>query len=176
MKQRLAFSVMLISSTLILSACATTKFRNNSSLEFTPINVNPITYTIVNQNDVIYKKGLIRDLSFPSFSKLIEKGKYERLIYEDVTENSFVIHRRTDNDHAGSGIKYKVNYSIKSGDSIYMVTLKPIGSYKYQQRLVGKFELPEYDINELTNTLSSGEVLYRSKDGSSYRSQKDILN
>lgn len=159
---KVSVNTLVISSIFLLASCATTQHINSDATKFTAINTESISYTILKSNDEKYEKGLIRDLSLPSYSKFIETGKYERLLYEDFTDKSFIVHRRTDNGSAGSGIKYKINYSVEDFEHSlgYRVILKPISYYEYQQGLIGKFPIPNYDINDLRKTLSSAQVYY----------------
>ncbi|MDY0212853.1 MAG: hypothetical protein RBR06_07585 [Desulfuromonadaceae bacterium] len=163
-------------SAFALAACVSTGPNKAPEISATPISIEAITYNVPNSEGVIRSGGLIKDLSFPSMSRFIGTGHYERLLYQDKTPSTFVVHRRVDNGTAGSGIKYTVGYTVTDSNSGYSVSLKPQEYITYQQGLIGKFPIPNYGVSDLRNTLASSTLYYKFDIDSPYSSESVYAN
>lgn len=163
-------------SAFALAACVSTGPTKEPEISATPVNAEAIIYKVPNAEGVIRGNGLIKDLSFPPMSSFIGTGHYERLLYQDKTPTTFVVHRRVDNGTAGSGIKYTVSYAVTDGGSGYSVSLKPQEYVTYQQGLIGKFPIPNYEVSDLRNTLASSTLYYKFDLDSPYNSESVYAN
>ena len=166
------YRIILVLVAIASTACVTTL----SGVTPTPINVAAITYNVPNFDGVIKERGLIRDISFSSTFRSVPPGaRYERLLYENITPSSFVVHRRVDNGIAGSGIKYMVNYTVTESNSGYSIIMQPQYYTTYQQGLIG-FPVPKFGENDLRNELTSGALYYKFEINSPYNPESVYTN
>jgi hypothetical protein len=142
----------------------------------TQVTLEPIMYIVPDVKGVIRRPGLLKDLAFPSMSKFIQEGRYERLLYQEKTESSFVVHRRSDNGRAGSGIKYLVSYLVNESASGYTVRLIAKEYETYQDGLVLKIPVPKYGTKELRDTLLAANLHYRFEIDSPYKPEAVYSN
>jgi len=172
----LLYRIATFSLSTLLAACVSTGPTKAPEIAVTKISVDSIRYNVPNLEGIIRSNGLIRDLSFPSMSRFIGTGHYERLLYQHKTTSTFIVHRRIDNGTAGSGIQYTVNYTVTDGKSGYSVTLKPQEYKTYQQGLIGKFPIPNYGVSDLLRTLSSSTLYYKFDIDSQYNPESVYAN
>lgn len=159
---------------LSIAGCVTTGSNNPSE----PIQLQeaPITYRIPFAQGLVRTPGLLKDLRLPSMSNYVGGGRYERLLYENMTPSTFVVHRRVDNGEAGSGIKYNVDYSLVESSQGYVITLHPKQYSTYQQGLIGKFPVPRFGQRELHDTLTSGSIHYKFEVDSPFSPESTFAN
>ena len=97
--------------------------------------------SIVHQTPVVW--GVI------SYDGKIVKRQLLRI--KDVSDNSFMVERRTDNGVTGSGIIYKVDYSVRNGLKDRILTISPVQYETYQEGLMAPFPVPEFSEKDLIN-------------------------
>ena len=165
MKQ-IAKSICLISMLAAsLTACKTTPVKPATPL---PADIAPTTYVIPASKDLITaNNGFVKDINFRGFSSGRSTAK-SSLRFQNATQNSFIVHKRIDNGSAGSGIKYLINYDVNHTSSGYSVTMKPAQSTAYQEGLIGKFDVPSFNPNDLQNTIRNGSVFFKFEIDSQY--------
>ncbi len=165
MKQ-IAKSICLISMLAAsLTACKTSPVKPAVPLQ---ADIASTTYVIPASKDLIMENnGLIKDINFRGFSSGSSNAK-DSLRFQKATENSFIVHRRIDNGMAGSGIKYLVHYDINQESNGYSVTMKPTQSTAYEEGLIGKFDVPSFNPEDLQDTIRNGSVFFKFEIDSKY--------
>jgi hypothetical protein len=148
-----------------------------------PVNVAPIVLKVPNDPGIKtrqpapYSTVIARDIGFDSRSLTVSpNAKYHRVLNELLTPSSFVIHARTDNGVAGSGIKYLVNYDVQESPQGYQVKFTPQSRTSYQTGLIGKFPLPDFDEPQLRSYLTSLQLVYRFEIDSPFNSESVMSN
>lgn len=188
--QRIFF---LLLSSLILSGCLATNPLEDAAKGFTtaltstsasdPLRNTPIVMKVPNDSGIQSRKPagfstvITRDIGFDSRTQTVHSNAmYHRLLTESLTPNSFVVHARTDNGVAGSGVKYSVNYAIDELTSGYQVRFTPESRSTYQTGLIGRFPIPPFDESDLRKHLTSLQIVYKFEVDSSYNSESVISN
>lgn len=124
-----------------------------------------------------YSTVIVRDIGYDSRSATImANAMYNRILNESLTPNSFVVHARTDNGVAGSGVRYGVGFTVHESGSGYSVVLKPSTRSTYQTGLIGKFPVPNFVDSDLRNYLTSLQLVYRFEVDSAYNSESVTSN
>ncbi|NLA17773.1 hypothetical protein GPU89_11310 [Burkholderia cepacia] len=124
-----------------------------------------------------YSTVIVRDVGYDSRSvQVIANAQYYRLRFENLTPGSFVVHARTDNGVAGSGVKYDVNFNVQESPKGYQVAFQPMTRNAYQQGLIGKFPVPNFNDADLRTQLTSLQIVYRFEVDSPYNSESVTAN
>lgn len=130
-----------------------------------------IQVTYILPTDAAQASGSLNGLIFQRFNRG-DSTKMENLCYS-LTPTGIVVHRRTDNTVAGSGIVYDidVNTSHKSDSSV--VTLTPKTQRAYQEGLILPFPIPNFNIETY---LSSATFYYQFEIDSNYNADSIKAN
>lgn len=155
-------SSLVISTLLVaLTGCKSTPVKPPVSLDE---NIEETKF-IVPMGEEVIKKGFVKDINFSSMRSGPVEAR-QLLNFQKAGNGKFVIHRRVQNESAGtryasgSGIRYLVNYSVSQENGNYSVSMKPVQSEAYQEGLIGKFDVPVYTPAHVLSTLRSGTVFF----------------
>ncbi len=190
--RRLALSVVSIAA---LAGCnaveqpfrqAGDSFRNAITTEG-PANslatVPPVTLKVPNDPGIHpmarsqYTTVITRDVSYDSRGVEINpNARYYRLLFQNLTPASVVVHARVDNGVAGSGVRYQVSYKVDDGANGYQVKFVPGTSTSYQEGLIGRFPVPNFNESDLRKTLSKLQLAYRFEVDSPYNTESVTAN
>jgi hypothetical protein len=184
----------LLTTVASLAACGTTNPLQQATQEIMGAltsdagradvsNEQPVILKIPNDPGIqqrkvaAYSTVIVRDVGYDNRSvQVTPNAKYYRLNYENLTPNSFVVHARTDNGMAGSGVKYDVNFKVQESPTGYQVAFQPMTRNSYQQGLIGKFPVPNFNDADLRAQLTSLQVVYRFEVDSPYNSESVTAN
>lgn len=147
------------------------------------VSMSPLTLKVPNDPGIQqrpvanYSTVIVRDIGYDSRSATImANAMYNRLLNEALTPNSFVVHARTDNGTAGSGVRYSIGFKVEEYKSGYSVVLHPTSRSTYQQGLIGKFPVPNFFDSDLRSYLTSLQLVYRFEVDSPYNSESVTSN
>ncbi len=127
-----------------------------------PIKVSSevTTYIVPSSQNLIKTNGHLEDIILTGFNHG-HSTKQQKLKFEWTSKNWFIAHRRVDNGHAGSGIKYLVKYETKKNKNGYSVALSPIEYTTYQEGFIGKFDIPSFSKDQLQDSLQKGTLKFK---------------
>jgi hypothetical protein len=169
----------------ILTACVTTettKTLNSASVSQSPsptaqqLSTPPTTLIVPPGSDWNSPNKIVSALSKNGFVYRPNRHRYERLLVEAQTTNSFSVHRRRDNGVAGSGIEYRVQYSVHNRPTGTAIELQPVEATTYQEGLVGKYDVPVFTERDLTKFLQSVPFSHRFEITSPYSADATFAN
>ena len=89
-------------------------------------------------------------------------SSFSRLLYESPQNGSFAVHGRYDNGAAGSGVRYRIQYTITDEPDDYIVNLKPVTREVYQQGIGSSFKLPvpDFKVDNVYQALANVSIVY----------------
>lgn len=133
-------------SAFIMSGCKTIEVVPlELPEEYQPVDFISVTY-IAPKNYFNTNEG-INGMTFLSYIHGRWDAKEQQKLYlTPINHSSFLVHRRTHNGIAGSGIMYNVNYTSKVEGDTVILNFKPYESKSYQEGLVFPFPLPNFNI------------------------------
>jgi len=181
-------TAMLV-ATILVAGCAGNPIQQGvksaltSDSEAQSVSMHSLTLKVPNDPGIQqrpvanYSTVIVRDIGYDSRSATImADAMYRRVLNESLTPNSFVVHVRTDNGVAGSGVRYSVGFNIEESGAGYSVVLKPETRSTYQQGLIGKFPVPTFFDSDLRTYLTSLQLVYRFEVDSPYNSESVTAN
>lgn len=168
-------SFAILCAVLALGGCVATS--PSKDVAATPVALQPITYIVPIDDGLIRRRGIVEDLSFSDFS-YYSPGRRDKLSTKRINESSFMIERRTETDSgiAGSGKRFRVDFTVEKIDTGYKAILRPIEYSTYQQGLIMPFPVPQFNERELYEHLLSAEVHYRFEVNSEFNSESTHAN
>lgn len=147
------------------------------------INARPLVLKVPNDPGIqprsvaSYSTVIVRDIGYDSTYTTIRRDtRYERVLFQSLSPNRFVVHARTDNGVAGSGVKYSVGYGVQESPQGYTVTFNPTHRSTYAEGLVGAFPIPNFQEEDLRRQLCSLTLLYKFEVDSPYASHVVTAN
>lgn len=151
---------MLVSVTMLLTGCAS---MAPAPVQFTEIH-NPTITTIIIPNDANVNSNNFKS---SNFNKRWDVKYYRGSISEmqtistkNKTQSSFDLERRTGTDVSGSGIVYKISYSIEDIGDNTIIKYKPLGSRTYKQGFILPFDVPNFTEKDLSNLFANNTINY----------------
>jgi len=148
--------LMLITMVMLVTSCKSTDVNPlHVTDQYQDISEVNVKYVIPTKN-LELNRG-IAGVTFDSFRQG-KSSKQNKLFWKKIDERTFEVHRRVDNGISGSGKIYIVNYSTVTKGDDTIITFNPIKTKSYQQGFIGKFDVPEFNIN---NFLSSSNFKYK---------------
>ncbi len=176
-----------IGTSIAISGCVTTAPNGKIEIPFLStdgdkisVDNTPILIKVPSDSNIIASRGdkVVGDLAIPNLVLTkIPGASYSRIFIENKSDNDFTVHVRNDNGVAGSGVKYRVSYSLsQTNGSGYTITLTPQFRSEYQQGLIGKFPIPKFPDNALRDYLKSFTLVYKFEVDSQYNSDALMAN
>ncbi len=145
-----------------------------------PINVPPLMIQVPNDPAIITPggKALVGDLVISNYAASIVNSTLKmRVFFENKTSIGFTLHARIDNGMVGSGVRYQVAYEkVDLPTGGYQVTFQPKSKSTYQQGLIGKIPVPDFDEKALRAYLRYFTLRYRFEVDSDYPSDSTMAN
>lgn len=146
----------------------------------TVLNTDPVTVVVPNDPDIRHGSltNPLRDLVEPdnALIKTVPRAEYYGIRKQDFTDGSFIVHIRTSNGVAGSGLKYTVKYNVADTKDGYKLTYQPVSVASYQQGLIGKYPVPTFPVDNLRQYLEKSYILYQFDVNSQYNSDSVYAN
>lgn len=133
-----------VTSGAVISGCTTAEVNIfNRADDFKQVQAAAITYII--PNEYVKEKHGLKGIEFTGFDKG-PSTKQEKLFAKPINDNSFMVHRRTDNGTTGSGVIYNVRYSSTVKGNNTVIKAQPFQTKRYQQGFIAKFTVPPFNI------------------------------
>ncbi|PKG36963.1 hypothetical protein [Psychromonas sp. Urea-02u-13] len=140
----------LVIGASVLSGCKTTDVNPLAIAdEYQQVQGVDVTYII--PSEYVNDKIGINGVEFATFHKGTQT-KQERLSANKISNNSFEVHRRTDNGTSGSGVLYQISYSSSVKGEDTLIQFQPFQTKSYQQGFIGKFDVPNFNVQQYLST------------------------
>lgn len=178
-----AAALALLSGCMASNPVASMREALTTSSAWTPVTTQPVTLKVPNDPSIQPRKNaeystvIVRDIGFDNAAVTIShNANYGRILFQSLTPSSFIVHARQDNGTAGSGMRYSVEYKMSETPAGYSVTFQPTKVNSYQEGLIGKFPVPDFNESYLRRELSKLQILYRFEVDSPYNSDSVTAN
>lgn len=183
MKTKIILSIVAVSMSFLITGCGSNPSQPGGFLstdgEVKPVNFAALKIVIPDDSGILRpgSGAVVRDLVISNYSTVFAPHAYGFVSIEQKTPESFLVHSRTHNGTAGSGVKYTVNYEVKPGSGGgYSVDFQPKSRSEYQQGLIGKFPVPPFSESALRSYLKSFTLRYKFDIDSPYGSDSIMAN
>jgi hypothetical protein len=158
-------AAMLCLITGSLTACLNTPEKN---VVPTQISAEPTIYIVPISGNVIPSDSLLGYVTLTEFSRGGVDDR-ETLRFRHISNDTMVAYRRIGNKYAGSGINYKIKTEFTKGKETYTYKLTPYEYTTYQQGLIGRFDVPLFNEQQLTESLRKGTLNFTFEFDSQYK-------
>lgn len=183
MKSKTILPITVVSMSILITGCVSNPSQPGGLLstdgEVKPVNFSSLKIVVPGDPGIIRpgSAAVVRDLVISNYSTVFAPHAYGFVSIEQKLPESFIAHSRTHNGTAGSGVKYTVDYSVTPGkNGEYAVDFQPKSRSEYQQGLIGKFPVPQFDESALRSYLKSFTLRYKFDIDSQYGSDAIMAN
>lgn len=170
--------LIILGALVSLAGCVvTSQTKPAEPVTSTQLTMLPITYQVPDDPGIIRRSGIIEDLTFASFSNY-SPGKRDKLFAKQNGNSSILIERRTETENgiAGSGKRYRVDFTVEKNDVGYKAILQPKEYSTYQQGLILPFAVPKFDDKDLLDNLLTAQLYYKLEIDSEFNTESTHAN